>query len=510
MKKCPYCAEEIQDDAIKCKHCKEQITTSQAVNVSTKSNNMAPKQNNMKKLAIGIPLAILVFLLFWVFGRFVGGTNFNITSKGDLVAKIKKSIQEDYINKNEAYKGLALGDIALTKESSNKYTGYVEFKNGNETEKSNLEVTTDGDGMTYKCDPPRSIILKKSLDEISDQLYELKRNFKEAILNGKPVNKQMIEDLKKYELGSPNDVGVVTMGITVGDLLQIATTVQTEEGASFNVKVEKNSSNINLIFETQKENFLAITVFFCRNINNQGAVLMAVAGDNNGQYSETTNSDGAASALMMLCEAFKNAGPRKNIESPKETVEHDNSSNVITNPTTKQNVNTENKVETIVDNKAQTDTQILKVKGLYIGMNIDDASQILHKLLNIPFEVKECNETEQIMYSFDPSLEVKYVIWCNEGMVTIIVYAGKDKKVNRIMFPSSIVDKLFNVSGGSAEDFAKQFASAYKLPDMKFFSDNFARQGWEYESADGYKIQIYNTKELFITKFPKKSEMKFN
>ncbi len=34
MKKCPFCAEEIQDEAIKCKHCGEFLNTSDRPNVS--------------------------------------------------------------------------------------------------------------------------------------------------------------------------------------------------------------------------------------------------------------------------------------------------------------------------------------------------------------------------------------------------------------------------------------------------------------------------------------------
>jgi hypothetical protein len=130
--------------------------------------------------------------------------------------------------------------------------------------------------------------------------------------------------------------------------------------------------------------------------------------------------------------------------------------------------------------------KILKIKGFYLGMDIDKACEVLRNSLH----AKKC---EYLVDLYEGGYELIHF----PRYRTPEIKAGPDKKVNYMFFSGSDVEELFDAYGYDPVKFVDKFTDAYKIPKMKPFFEKTAPLkkkkliGWRYISPFGYKVTIY-------------------
>ena len=161
---------------------------------------------------------------------------------------------------------------------------------------------------------------------------------------------------------------------------------------------------------------------------------------------------------------------------------------------------------------------ILKIKNLYVGMDIQNVPSAMMEILadrqlsDFGFtEVISTGDGKQCVLMYSKSflqaiearmhdrygearapgkVDAEILTSCINSDGVLTAKAGADNKVNLIEFND--IKDIFNAKDLSATGFARNLSREYRIPELK---PNDTQTAWNYLSPDGTKVEV-NAKEI--------------
>ena len=155
--------------------------------------------------------------------------------------------------------------------------------------------------------------------------------------------------------------------------------------------------------------------------------------------------------------------------------------------------------------------KILKVKGLYLGMNLDEGAKIIKKFVTPEFARKLGEGHPLEVTRVPPFGKCNYGFgYFPQGCPKIFLKSdcSEEKKVYYIHIHNDVADKMFDAKGLSQEAFVRLFRDAHnittKLVDKPESPGDSSFKSWEFERPYGYKVTIDQGHAITIEKVDKK------
>lgn len=169
--------------------------------------------------------------------------------------------------------------------------------------------------------------------------------------------------------------------------------------------------------------------------------------------------------------------------------------------------------------------QSISMKGLKIGMDIEEAAKILRERLsaaqvaawqdNAVLRALGTQTEGIVVRPGGAKMSMVDAAWHVAVGVSVEIAADEDRLVKYVYLGSDVTDFLFNTSDLDPRAFAEEFTAGYGIPHMEFVSlpPNPTLGDisyWIYRDPRGSEVKLTVSKALSLTRIPSAAERSFD